>query len=218
MLKSRGSIEHQLVDAQVAINNALTDESLQTALAAFGYTSERLQEGKALRDTAWALCQQQKIAYGELFTARDGLKKAHRQAQERYMQCIKVARVALRYDRGAAQKLDLMVQRRRIQAEWIAQAQQFYGNALADPEVLAKLASFGITQELLEQGAQLVDKVDTHYAAQQQRKGTAQDATSARDNALDALNFWMRDFRAIMRVALKDRPQLLEKLGVLVRS
>jgi hypothetical protein len=35
-----------------------------------------------------------------------------------------------------------------------------------------------------------------------------------RDAALNELDTWMRDQRIIVRVALKDRPQLLEQIGV----
>ena len=42
----------------------------------------------------------------------------------------------------------------------------------------------------------------------------AQETTRARDAALQALNRWMRDFRAIARIALADQPQRLEQLGV----
>ena len=51
-------------------------------------------------------------------------------------------------------------------------------------------------------------------AARRQQRGTAQRATSMRDAALNELDTWMRDQRIIVRVALKDRPQLLEQIGV----
>ncbi|NEP46299.1 MAG: hypothetical protein F6K35_46720, partial [Okeania sp. SIO2H7] len=55
-------------------------------------------------------------------------------------------------------------------------------------------------------------------AAQEKEKGEAQQATKTRDEALDALDDWLGDFLAIAEVALADKPQLLEALGVLVRS
>jgi hypothetical protein len=41
-------------------------------------------------------------------------------------------------------------------------------------------------------------------------------ATSVRDAALIELDTWMRDLKVIARVALKDRLQLLEQIGVTV--
>jgi hypothetical protein len=39
-----------------------------------------------------------------------------------------------------------------------------------------------------------------------------------RDAALNELDTWMRDLRIIARVALKDRPQLLEQIGVVSKE
>ena len=53
---------------------------------------------------------------------------------------------------------------------------------------------------------------------QEKEKGEAQAATKARDAAIDELQDWLSDYLAIAKVALEDNPQLLEGLGVLVRS
>jgi hypothetical protein len=132
------------------------------------------------------------------------------------MRYIKVARVVLKNDRGAQQKLNLAAQRKRNLSGWLAQAQQFYANALSDTTILDKLAGFGITQAMLEAGQRQMDTVGATDAERRQRKGAAQDSTSMRDDAVAALDEWMRDFIKIARVALQDRPQFLEKLGVIV--
>jgi len=46
--------------------------------------------------------------------------------------------------------------------------------------------------------------------------GAAQASTLTRDKALDALDAWASDFKAICKVALADDPQRMEQLGVLV--
>jgi hypothetical protein len=48
--------------------------------------------------------------------------------------------------------------------------------------------------------------------------GNAQNAKSEQRNALKALRVWSMAFRKIARVALKDKPELLEVLGILHRS
>ncbi len=100
----------------------------------------------------------------------------------------------------------------------MAQSNQFYINAIADADILAKLNNFGITQAKLEQGKQLVQEVEAANAAQKKEMGEAQQATLDRDNAIDVLNSWLSDFVAIARIALEDRPQLLEKMGIVEPS
>lgn len=49
-------------------------------------------------------------------------------------------------------------------------------------------------------------------------KGEAQEATRARNEKLEALDDYCTELKAIARMALEEQPQLMEKLGVLVRS
>lgn len=48
--------------------------------------------------------------------------------------------------------------------------------------------------------------------------GDAQDATYRRNEAMGAMDQWVRDLRDVARIALRDRPQLLERLGFMVRG
>ncbi len=67
-----------------------------------------------------------------------------------------------------------------------------------------------------KEGAQQIEAVAARHATRSQQRGTAQNATSARDAALTELEIWMRDLKIIACVALKDRPHLLEQIGVTV--
>src|SRR5262249_24240580 len=152
-------------------------------------------------------------AYGDLQTANDAYATALALAQESYMRCVKVARVALEEERGALQKLSLGGERKRQQAGRLAQAQLFYANALPDRSIREKLAALRTTEAMLEVGQRQLDGVAEADAARRQRQGAARDATRAREAALAALAAWMRDFMQIARVALRGRPQLLQMLG-----
>src|SRR5215212_9773251 len=106
-------IEQRLTLATIAIGTALAEPSLAPALAGFGYSAERLRQGGSLRESALALYQRQKGAYGDSQTANDAYAAAQGLAQETYMRYVKVARVALEAERGALQKLSLTGQRKR---------------------------------------------------------------------------------------------------------
>ena len=218
MPAKKQSIEERLLAAQVAIDNALSDADIQTYMAEFGYDAQRIGEGKTLYDTTQQLQQKQTAEYGDQFAATDALETARDQANADYMRFVKVARVALKSDRDAFQKLDLDGKRKVSLSGWLAQAKQFYLNALADAGVQTKLADFGITQTKLDAGKALVDAAEAANAVQEKEKGEAQQATLERDQALDNLDGWMSDFTAIARVALEEKPQLLEKLGIFAAS
>jgi len=140
-LAAGASIEARLVAAQVAIDIVMADPSLQAIMAAYGYDVARMRQGRALREQALALYQQQRTALGDRFAATDARASAHARAHAVYIRHLAVARVALRGDRGAAQKLDLAKSRKRAQAIWQIQAQQFYANALSDSAIVKRLGA-----------------------------------------------------------------------------
>lgn len=212
------SIEQRLLAASLAIDNALTDAEIQAAMSEFGYDAARINAGKSLYDAAAQLHQKQKSEYGEQFAATQELQQKWDEATKTYMKQVKVARVALQSDYGAYLKLGLAGNRKRTLSGWLVQARQFYSNALADADVMAKLALFGMTQAKLEAAQTLVDAVEAANAAQKKEIGEAQQATADRDNALDSLEDWLGDFIAIARIALEEKPQLLEKMGVVEPS
>ena len=210
---SKGAnIAARLVAAQVAIETVLGDPGLQAIMAAYGYDAARMRQGQALREQALALYQRQRAALGQRFAATDAHASAQAQAHAIYMRHLAIARVALRGDRGVAQKLDLATARKRTHTGWLIQAQQFYTNALGDSAIVQQLAAYGVPREQLTAAQNQIAMVAGGLVAQQTTKDSAYALTKARDAALTALDHWMRDFRAIARVALADQPQWQAKL------
>ena len=56
------------------------------------------------------------------------------------------------------------------------------------------------------------------YADYQKEKGESQQATKDKNNAFDALDKWVVRFFKVAKIALEDKPQLLESLGKTIRS
>jgi len=48
--------------------------------------------------------------------------------------------------------------------------------------------------------------------------GEAQNARDMRDTKLEELDDWCSKYQAVVELALADSPQLLEKLGIVVKS
>lgn len=204
-------IEEQLSKADVAIHNALTNPDLTTRLARYGYDQTRLAEGQSLYEQVDVLYRQQAHGYGQQFNATDELHRLWHQADTRFYQDRRVARVAFRKERGARQSLGLMAARKKSLISWLQRAQQFYNNALQDP-YLPRLERFGLDWQHLNEGLTLVQAVVDAKRHRASEKGSAQQYTKDRDAALKALREWMVDFMDIAAVALEDTPQYLEKL------
>lgn len=212
------SIPDLLNEAETALRNALSDQTLLDALGELGYDEATLQEGQSLLEAAQDAQQTMTVEYSEQYEATEALEAAYETAHSTYVRHLEVARIALKDERGAAEALKLRGRRKRTISGWLEQARTFYDNALANQDVLDALAGFNVTSEELTDGQAQVEAVAEANSMQEQEKGDAQDATHARDAAVDALDEWMSDFYAIARIALEDRPQQLEKLGLTVPS
>ena len=137
--KTKFSIEDRLLRAQVAIDNALNDPEILAALTFYGYDEAQLQQGKTLYENTVALHQQQKREYGEQFEATEQLNNLLDEADVKYRDAVKVARIALREMHGKWQSLAITGRRKVSLSGWMEQAQQFYANALSDPDVMTAL-------------------------------------------------------------------------------
>jgi hypothetical protein len=212
------STERLLNDARVMINNALTDPFIQNCLMEYGYTSDRIQAGKVLYEIALTALQKQQAIYGEQISATAALNQDWDKAKASYMRLVKITRVAFKGDVGTATRLGITGKRKDSLAGWLLQAQQFYTNALISPDLLTTLAKYGVTSAKLEAAQAEMYAVEVANQRQEKEKGEAQDATQARKAAIASLNKWLSDFVAIARIALEERPQLLESLGILKPS
>jgi hypothetical protein len=64
-------IDELIVKAGLAINNSLQNAELQPMLAEYGYTPEKLAEGKTLLDKTVSLTVAHKKEYGDQYQATD---------------------------------------------------------------------------------------------------------------------------------------------------
>ena len=65
----KNKVNDFLMSAKTMIENALSDDTVKTALAAYGYDEAKLQAGKALYDEAFELDLTQKRESGEKVAA-----------------------------------------------------------------------------------------------------------------------------------------------------
>ncbi len=212
------SMQDRLLAANVALENALTDTEILGLLSEYGYDAAKINAGKELYNCAQDKFQQQKTEYGEQYAASEEMQTKWDTANAVYMKHVKVGRVALQSDYGSFLKLGLEGARKRTLSGWLIQARQFYSNALADTDIQNDLAGFGITEAKLQDGKQLVDDVEAANTGHKKEKGEAQQATLDRDKALDIMEDWLSDFITIARIALEEKPQLLEKMGIIEPS
>jgi hypothetical protein len=130
------------------------------------------------------------------------------------MVTLKVVRVAFKGQPDKLARLNATGRRSKSLSGWLREARILYNNLLDAPDVLATMERFAYTSERLKEELRQVDEVENMRTRQLGEKSNAQQSTVERDKAFDELCNWYSDFRAIARIALYDKPQLLEAMGI----
>lgn len=206
-----------LAAAEQAINNSLASPVIMQSVGEYGYDEARFKVGSGLLTTAHASAGEQTGEFGDQLNATDAKDVAREAANDAYLPLFKVAKVAVKRA-GDRSKLMLDGDRERAYNDWLAQVSTFYEQALLNPHILTELAEFNVTPEKLRAAQALLEPVKAARATQTTQIGVKQDATTAKNKALDDLETWLSTYLAIAEVALADHPQLLESLGKVVKS
>lgn len=218
MYTTKLTMEERLLAADVAISNALGDEVIMERLSFLGYDENRLKTGLELLKKVKELYNEQKKEYGEQFEASEAMYKAWETSGILYRQYSTLARVLFKNDTGTLSKLGLDKEQPKKLSDWVAQANQFYTNAMNTPAIQDKMAEYTVTAERLQAALEEVNQLLNFEKTQEKEKSEAQKATEERNQSFSQLDEYMSDLLQIAKVMLYDKPQLLEKLGIVSPS
>lgn len=202
---------HQIENCVLGAQNS---PEIREKLGVYGYTPERIATGKQLLDRAIGLTSAQVEEYSDQYIATDELGKHWTSAYSKYMIAVKVVRVAFNGQPELLQRFNATGRRNRSLSGWLRDARILYTNLLNSPDALEAMARFGYSAEKLNAELAEVNEVENLHSKRLGEKSAAQQSTLERDEAFDTLYKWYSDFRAIARIALYDKPQLLEALGI----
>lgn len=203
---------------RVALENAEKQPQIATTMAEFGYTAEILTEGKKLLAKTRQAYDANKTEDDETSAAYGDFKTKRALLADTYALDRKKAKVIFRNDPLTLEKLGINGSIPQAYVKWLETARKFYTEALDDTEIQTQLARLKITVENLNAAHALITGMEAARAIYLREKGESQDATQTKDAAFARLDDWMSEFYAVARIALEDKPQLLETLGLLVRN
>jgi predicted pyridoxine 5'-phosphate oxidase superfamily flavin-nucleotide-binding protein len=206
------TIPQQLNAAQLAIVNSLADPEIKAAVAQYGYTTAKLNAGRALYDKALVAVNAQKSGKGGQKTATADLKAAEKEARDAYQAAAKVARATL--DKDGLATLGLTGKEPRDAAGFIQAGYTLFDNALDS----GLLADFGYDDVRIKAERGKIAAFDAANQAQEMAKGASQQAAQDQEAALAKMNEWVAQYLKIAKVALRGKKQLLEKIGVTART
>lgn len=218
MTSRKQSVDRETSRAALMIENSLSIPEIRSAVGLYGYSSEKLEEGRSLLREAEALSIAYLAAKGEMAASVDDFKKAFDAASKLHIKALLVARAAFGDNAKARKGLQLDGPRKRDFAGWSLQAETFYSNLLSDAELFSVMETYGWTRERLSSEFGSVKQVSAMKNAQRSSTGKARKALEVRDAAFDRLMSWISAYRVVVRVAMEASPQMMEALGIVVKS
>ena len=212
-MSKRRSVDQRIHDGKLAVNNARNNAEIMELLDPFNLDDQRLGEGDQICDEAHDLATEQKAEQGQKRLMSEKVSKCADEARCAYKQASKIAKIKFRKDPDAFIALELHGRRKPSLAGWSAQGLRFYDNALANDNYIGRMSYYGYTQEKLEAERELVIKLRKAMAEREVENSQAKEATAKRNAKVDEMDEWISDFKAVAKMALKNKPHLLDELG-----
>ena len=155
--------------------------------------------------------QEQSLAYDKFYLEKDDV-------EINLNRTLKLVRVLSRNDSDLQNRLGLQNGRVSAIESWIESSIDFYNRLLNEAEFLNKITRFNVTADRLNEEKSALENLKQLRNQVVIEKGQAQEATRLRNEKLDELDDFTTELKVIAEIALEGQPQLLEKLGIVVRS
>ncbi|WP_395088309.1 hypothetical protein [Armatimonas sp.] len=209
------TIASKLRRVELLLDGTESSPEIIALVEPFGYTVQKRAEGRAL-----LLATQTQLGLTQLSRA------AQKQSTEAFLETEKVGRRA-HADLAAAGRalfplgshgrtaLGLEGNAPRSLTTFLRAADKLFDGATNGPDdVKTALAAHGYTAAKLTSEHAKITALKAADSAQEGAKGGAQDLTPQQNEARAALDQWAATYLKFARIALRERPQLLEKLDV----
>lgn len=203
--------------ARVAHTNAANPE-IAAELAEVGFDAATMADGKAVLDAAVSAYDDNQREDNETRNSYAAFIAKYEEVQKLYRADRKKARVVFRNDPVTLQNLGITGTIPHAYVTYVETVETFYSVANDTVEIQTTLAKLKVTIEDLVAGLAKVQELKEARSLYLLEKGESQQATINKDTAIAKLCKWMRDFRDVAKLALEEKPQLLESLGIHVRS
>lgn len=130
----------------------------------------------------------------------------------------KRAKVVFRDQADTLKLLALSGSASRNRAGLLKEIEILYVNLNNNETLLNEVKIMKISAEDIKSQIQRLNDVQTAHANYLQEKGESQQATKDKNEAFAKLEKWVRNLYAVAKIALEDKPQLLEGIGKIIKS
>ncbi len=204
--------------ASLGFDNALADDQILDCLTEYGFHEERLTRSRTLYQEAFDAAQAREAAAGAQLHYTSLMQESRIAALDSYQSLAKIARAVFLRQPSMLTTLEIQGHTPRASAAFLKRAYTLFDNASTMPDLQRVLAEHGYDSERIASERAHIEAFENADQLQEAAKGDAQQATILKRRALSRLRDEYLQFRKIARVALRENPQLLEKLGIQIKE
>lgn len=155
--------------------------------------------------------QEERVAFDRFYTEKD-------EVENRFSETRTLVKALSKKDKNLQSRLKFTYLGSLSMEDWIRTGIDFYNSLLREPEFLTVLANFNVTVDQLNAEKLALENLAVLRNRALEEEGQAQEATRLRNEKLKELEEYCDLLKTVASLALANRPQLMESLGVLVRS
>lgn len=203
---------------RISLENVGKQPTIAASMAGIGYDVATISEGKALLkktrqtfDINRFEARKTAAAYADFLAAKATLGKTYGYHR-------KISKIIFKKDTLTLNRLALSGSMPKAYIAWLETVKTFYRVSTTDPSIQDKLARLKITADALHSAQTIINKLETTRTFYLRKKGESQNATKTKNKTFEKLDKWMAEFYAVAKIALEDKPQLMESLGKLVKG
>ena len=213
MAKKKYLTETELLEQfRNSFENAKKQTEIASIMDEFGFGADVIAEGEALLATARNAYDSNKKEGDETSRAFKNYAKVKEQLEKIYLLDRKKAKVIFSNDPNAYHDLGLIGEIPKSHINLIESIKKFYTGLSESEEMKTKVAKLKITPEGIAHALELLETVNIFRSEFTKELGESQLSRKTKDEALAAIELWMRDFYAVAKIALDDKVSLMKAL------
>jgi hypothetical protein len=212
------TIANRLKMAKVGLSNATKDAEVQAALSLYKYDAPRIAQGLVKHAAAENAVSNSVDKRGALRAGVAHAVKSRKAVQVAFQRMAKVSRAAFAEEPATLARLGLDRRMPAREADFVQAARTLFNTTAYTAAMRAALADNGYDDAKLSGERSKIAELEFAIQNRENCRGGAQQAVADQRTALKDMDRWMSSFAKVARVALADRAQLVEKLGLFTRN
>ncbi|MDO5104745.1 hypothetical protein [Capnocytophaga sp.] len=202
----------------ILFENLKNNAEIAREMAEYGYGDTEVEAGKALYDKVVALHRSNQMSSKNETDTYADFDKKYKAVTSVFMKDRKKGKIAFQDDEPNLRTLRLKALESKSIAALVEDMKHFYGTLDQDETLRDALLSLKIDGQHVKSQLEAVLQAEKAYAVYQNAKGESQQATKDKNQAVTELEKWARKMYNVAKIALENKPQLLESLAKLVRG